>query len=43
MAKILIIGGSGRTGLHLLEQAAQRGHTTDDAAVGVCNLDGECS
>ena len=27
MAKILIIGGSGRTGLHLLEQAAQRGHT----------------
>ncbi len=27
MAKLLIIGGSGRTGLHLLEQAAQRGHT----------------
>lgn len=27
MAKMLIIGGSGRTGRHLLEQAAQRGHT----------------
>lgn len=27
MAKILILGGSGRTGLHLLEQAVQRGHT----------------
>lgn len=27
MAKLLIIGGSGRTGLHLLEQATQRGHT----------------
>ena len=27
MTKILIIGGSGRTGQHLLEQAAQRGHT----------------
>lgn len=26
MAQILIIGGSGRTGLHLLEQAPQRGH-----------------
>lgn len=26
MAKILIIGGSGRTGVHLLEQAPQRGH-----------------
>lgn len=26
MARILIIGGSGRTGLHLLEQAPQRGH-----------------
>lgn len=27
MAKLLIIGGSGRTGRHLLEQAARRGHT----------------
>lgn len=26
MAKILLLGGSGRTGLHLLAQAAQRGH-----------------
>jgi uncharacterized protein YbjT (DUF2867 family) len=27
MAKILLLGGSGRTGLHLLEQASRRGHT----------------
>ncbi len=27
MAKLLIIGGSGRTGVHLLQQAAERGHT----------------
>lgn len=27
MSKLLILGGSGRTGLHLLEQAPQRGHT----------------
>lgn len=26
MAKLLIIGGSGRTGVHLLQQAVERGH-----------------
>src|SRR5689334_8545518 len=26
MSKLLIIGGSGRTGIHLLQQAVERGH-----------------
>jgi uncharacterized protein YbjT (DUF2867 family) len=26
MTDLLVLGGSGRTGVHVLEQAAQRGH-----------------
>jgi uncharacterized protein YbjT (DUF2867 family) len=26
MADLLVLGGSGRTGVHVLEQAARRGH-----------------